>query len=233
MGVRVTRYQTLTLSAIAAAMFVSWYHARYPDQMYLQHIPTITVLIVSPILLRRFPLTTSATTCLGIFLLLHVLGARYLYSNVPYDRWTHRVLGVTLTEIFRFRRNHFDRLVDFAFGLLSFRLMWEVCVRHLRMPRHVAYYTAFEFVLAFSMLYELVEWGLSMILAPQNADSYNGQQGDMWDAQKDMSAALLGATLAVFDLFLTRRGREGVPHLTRSRIPEHCGWRGMTMSDSQ
>ena len=26
------------------------------------------------------------------------------------------------------------------------------------------------------------------------ADNYNGQQGDMWDAQKDMAMALVGST---------------------------------------
>ena len=202
-----SRYQTVVLCVVAAAMVLSWYHAPYPDEMYLQHIPTVAVLIVSPMLLRRFPLSNSATTCLGLFLLLHVLGARYIYSYVPYDRWAQELSGVTLTSLFGLRRNHFDRLVHFAFGVLWVRPVWEVCVRHLRMPRRVAWYSAFEFVLAFSMLYELLEWGLSMTLAPQDADAYNGQQGDMWDAQKDMSAALLGATVAVVALFLSKQGR--------------------------
>ncbi|HEV8581237.1 MAG TPA: DUF2238 domain-containing protein [Thermoanaerobaculia bacterium] len=117
-------------------------------------------------------------------------------SAAGYD-WSRAVLGVDLTSAFRFRRNHFDRLVHFAFGILWVRPTWEICVRYFRVPRRFAYYTAFEFVLAFSMLYELVEWGLSMALAPADADAYNGQQGDMWDAQKDMSFALLGALLAL------------------------------------
>ncbi|PVX31514.1 hypothetical protein DD559_12785 [Sphingomonas pokkalii] len=28
------------------------------------------------------------------------------------------------------------------------------------------------------------------------ADEYNGQQGDLWDPQKDMAIAMLGAALA-------------------------------------
>jgi len=95
--------------------------------------------------------------------------------------------------------------VHFAFGVLWVRPVWEVCVRHFRVPRRFAYYAAFEFVLAFSMLYELVEWGLSIALAGPDADAYNGQQGDMWDAQKDMSLALLGAALAVLVLLITRK----------------------------
>ena len=40
-----------------------------------------------------------------------------------------------------------------------------------------------------SMIYELFEWLLTI------ADNYNGQQGDIWDAQKDMVLAMLGSTV--------------------------------------
>jgi putative membrane protein len=213
------RYQSTLLGLIVMAMVVSWIHAPYPEQMYLQHIPTVMVVIAFPMLARRFPLTNAAVTCLAAFLFLHILGARYIYSYVPYDRWAQRLLGETITELCAFRRNHFDRLVHFAFGVLWVRPTWEVCVRYLRVPRRVAYYTALEFVLAFSMLYELVEWGLGMALAPQDADAYNGQQGDLWDAQKDMSAALVGAMVALVTLFLTRRSRIGVPPRIQSGRP--------------
>ena len=188
-------------------VLLSGIRAPYPDQMLLQHIPTAAALIAWPLFARRFPVSNAAATCLAAFLLLHVLGARYIYSYVPYDRWTRQLFGFELTHRFGFRRNHFDRLVHFSFGALWVRPTWEVCVRYFRVPRRFAYYTAFEFVLAFSMLYELVEWGLSMVLAPQDADAYAGQQGDMWDAQKDMSFALAGATLALGILVLTRRRR--------------------------
>lgn len=31
-------------------------------------------------------------------------------------------------------------------------------------------------------------------MTSEEADYYNGQQGDIWDAQKDMALALLGST---------------------------------------
>ncbi|MGC4006400.1 MAG: DUF2238 domain-containing protein [Pirellulales bacterium] len=87
------------------------------------------------------------------------------------------------------------------------RPVWEICVRYLGIPRRVAYYAAFEFTLAFSMLYELFEWVLTLVLASPDADAYNGQQGDAWDAQKDMALALVGAVVALCVLFVTRRRR--------------------------
>jgi putative membrane protein len=201
------RFQLALWLSIVAATVVSCIHPPYPGEMYLQHIPTVAVLLSWPFLARRYPLTNVAVACLAAFLLLHVLGARYLYSNVPYDLWSQHLLGFEITTRFGFRRNHFDRLVHFAFGALWVRPIWEVCHRHFQVPRRFAWYTAFEFVLAFSMLYELVEWGLSIVLAGPDADAYNGQQGDMWDAQKDMSFALLGAVLALVVLYV-RRNRD-------------------------
>lgn len=191
------------------ALLASRVGAPYPDEMVLQHIPTVIVLAAWPLLLRRFPLSRPAVTCLALFILLHILAARYLYSNVPYDHWSMQLFGFEPTARFGFRRNHFDRLVHFAFGALWVLPAWEVCTRYFGVPRRFAYYVAIEFVLAFSMLYELVEWGLSLTLAGADADAYNGQQGDLWDAQKDMSLALLGACLALLVLFLRRNRRTG------------------------
>ncbi len=202
--------QLATLAFIFVAMLVSWIHAPYPQQMYLQHIPTVLALVSWPMLARRFPLSTPAFACIASFLLLHVLAARYIYSYVPYDDWSRQLLGFSISERFGFSRNHFDRVVHFSFGLLFVRPIWELCIRHFGVPRRFAYYVAFEFVLAFSMVYELVEWGLSLALAGADADAYNGQQGDMWDAQKDMSFAMLGASLSLAILFLTRRSRDSI-----------------------
>jgi putative membrane protein len=205
------RYQQILWLSVLAALLASSVGAPFPDQMALQHIPTVAFLVAWPLLARRYPLSNSAVTCLVAFLLLHVLAARYIYSYVPYDDWSRRLLGFELTARFGFRRNHFDRLVHFAFGALWVRPVWEIFTRYFRVPRRFAYYAAFEFVLAFSMLYELVEWGLSLLLAGADADAYNGQQGDLWDAQKDMSFAVLGAILALLVLFVTRRKRADVP----------------------
>lgn len=215
-----TRYQRHLLWAIAALAALSFLSAPYPRDMVLQHLPTAAVLLAWPFLARRFPVSNTAATGLAAFLLLHVVAARYLYSNVPYDLWTRRLFHVDLTAAFGLRRNHFDRLVHFAFGLLFVRPVWEILVRHARVPRRFAYYAAFEFVLAVSMLYELFEWGLTMVLAPESADAYNGQQGDLWDAQKDMACAVVGALLALAILFLTRRWRAKAP-LSRPPEGEH------------
>lgn len=65
------------------------------------------------------------------------------------------------------------------------------------------------------MIYELVEWGIGVMLAPEAAERYNGQQGDMWDAHKDMALASLGAIVAMAGVMLWERaGRSRGSHAT-------------------
>ena len=197
--------QKALLSTATLLLLLSCIGAPYPEQMYLQHIPTVVALAALAVFSRRYPLSNAAFTCLVIFLMLHILGARYIYSYVPYDRWMKALVGTDPTSIFHFRRNHYDRMVHFAFGLLWVLPVWEVCVRYFKVPRRFALYVAFEFVLAFSALYELFEWGLTLALAPNDANAYNGQQGDLWDAHKDMAFAMLGSLVTLGVLFFHRR----------------------------
>lgn len=175
----------------------------YPDLAPLQHGPTVALILAAPWLLRRWPLSTSSVSCIGLFMLLHTLGARWIYSYVPYDDWARTLSGHDISSLFGVTRNGYDRLVHFAFGALLTLPIAEVARRH--MPRRWSLVFAFAAIGLGSALYEIFEWLLTMIAAGDTADYYNGQQGDMWDAQKDMAMAQFGATLAVIAL-LRRRG---------------------------
>lgn len=201
-GLTLSTWQKSLFAVLCAALVAGCISPPFPKQMALQHLPTVALLLALPFAARRIPLSDTAFTCLAAFLLLHILGARYIYSYVPYDRWSEALFGLNLTEAFGFRRNHYDRVVHFFFGALWVRPIQEICTRTFRVPRRFSYYTAFEFVLAFSMLYELFEWGLTLVLSPTKAGAYNGEQGDIWDAHKDMSLALAGACISLLVMTL-------------------------------
>ena len=55
------------------------------------------------------------------------------------------------------------------------------------------------FCLAFSALYELLEWWTAL-LSGAGAEAFLGTQGYQWDTQSDMLLALLGAILALITL---------------------------------
>lgn len=202
-----TSYQRALWVILLVSAVIGSIGSEYPRQMYLQHFPTVIALAILPSVARRIPLTNAAFTCIVGFMLLHVVGARYIYSYVPYDDWSQRLWGFSLTQQFGFRRNHFDRFVHFAFGVLAARPVWEILTRRFKVPPRFAYYAAFEFVLAFSLLYELFEWGLTIALSPQDAGAYNGEQGDIWDAHRDMSFAVMGVLMSLVVWRITSRNR--------------------------
>ena len=188
--------QILMLAGLAAAMAVSLVDPLYPENSWLQHTPTALVLVMLPPLLRRHPLSNRAMACITGVFALHCLGAHYSYSFVPYDDWTRPLTGQTISAAFGFTRNHYDRLVHFAFGLLAILPAREVATRHLGLSRRLAAYIAFGFVIEASLAYEVFEWLLAVFMSPEAAAAYNGQQGDMFDAQKDMALAAFGAATA-------------------------------------
>ncbi|WP_176595725.1 MULTISPECIES: DUF2238 domain-containing protein [Sphingobium] len=197
------RMIVLLVAAIVAANI----DQPYPDLAPLQHGPTVLLALAAPWLLRRWPLSNGAAACILLFLLLHTLGGRYIYSYVPYDLWARAVSGHDISGTFGFARNGYDRLVHFAFGALLTAPFAEAARRYgvMRMGWSLAF--AFAAVGLVGALYEIFEWLLSVVAAGQTADWYNGQQGDMWDPQKDMAAAQIGSTLALIWLSATRQGR--------------------------
>lgn len=198
------RAQKVLLGLLAALLLLAQIAQPYPEIALLQHIPTLVFLITSPWLLHRWPLSTASLACIVAFLALHTLGGRYAYSNVPYDDWARALAGTSLSDAMGWSRNHYDRLVHFAFGALSVVPVAEIARRWGGLSLRGAALTVLAWALAISCLYEIFEWLLTIVAAGETADRYNGQQGDIWDAQKDMALATLGAILL---LTVLRRSR--------------------------
>ncbi|WP_212825678.1 DUF2238 domain-containing protein [Catellatospora sp. TT07R-123] len=184
----------LVLAAFALLVAVSWWHPRWPAEQALHH--SLTVVAVAALLWaqHRLRLPLSSFVLLVVFLALHTIAARWIYSYVPYDEWVAALTGRSLSERFGWQRNNFDRLVHFGYGLLLAPVLVRLW-RERGVPRGRAWLRAAELVLATGALYELFEWAIALTLAPGAAEAYNGQQGDMWDAHADMALALLGALL--------------------------------------
>ena len=184
------------LLTLAGAVVLANVRQPYPEIAPLQHVPTMLAIVAAPMLLARWPLSNRALGMLLVFWLLHTLGGRYTYSNVPYDEWARSLTGHTFSGVFGLTRNAYDRLVHLAFGLLCMLPFSEGMRRHAGMGRRSSLFMAFLFVGAVSALYEIFEWLLTVFVSPGMADDYNGQQGDAWDAQKDMAIAIAGAAVA-------------------------------------
>lgn len=122
-------------------------------------------------------------------MILHVIGSHYTYAEVPF--------GTTLQHWVGADRNMYDRLVHFCFGFLVAYPVREVFIRISRARGFWNYYLPIELTLAFSALYEILEWLAAVKVNPEAGLAFLGAQGDVWDAQKDMGLAGLGALLAM------------------------------------
>ncbi|MGE0776502.1 MAG: DUF2238 domain-containing protein [Sphingomonadaceae bacterium] len=197
--------QLWLLGLLVLALPLSAWDALYPRNTWLQLGPCLVLLLVAVPLLRRWPVSTASLRNIILFLLLHSIAARWSYSFVPYDDWVRALTGWSLDAALGFKRNMFDRFVHLAFGLLAIRPAREIATRSFGLSPRVALYIAPEFVLATSAFYEIFEWQLALFMAPADAAAYNGQQGDMFDPQKDMALAALGATVATAVELFRRR----------------------------
>lgn len=173
------------------------WNAPYPRDLWLQHAPTIPFVITTFVVIRKRQLSTLTFMMLMTFFALHAIGARYIYSYVPYDQWLMDLAGFSLSDIMGWERNHYDRLVHFSYGLLWAYPAREFLERKQLVRGWASRYFAFEFIVATGALYELGEWLVAIIFAPEWADRYLGQQGDIWDAQKDMALETCGAIIAL------------------------------------
>lgn len=176
----------------------------YPEEQFLQHIGTVLLMIPMVADIKKNIYNRGAFIGLALFTLLHIIGARYIYSYVPYDEAIHQLFGFSINELMGATRNHYDRLVHFSFGLLLLPLFCQLVQRRIKCSALVSLVIAWLLVQTGSMIYELFEWLLTIVMTSEAAENYNGQQGDMWDAQKDMALALLGSTITALLKCTTR-----------------------------
>ncbi|HXV36587.1 MAG TPA: DUF2238 domain-containing protein [Myxococcota bacterium] len=146
---------------------------------------------------RSFSFSRVSYTLMFAFLCLHEIGCHYTYSEVPYDAWFERWTGVTLNSLLGWERNHFDRVIHFAYGLMLTYPIREVFLRVATVRGIWGYLLPLDVAMSTSLLYELIEWWASIVFGGDLGQAYLGTQGDVWDAHKDMALAALGALIAM------------------------------------
>ena len=187
----------VAFSATLAVFAASWIAPRWPLEQALHS--SLTVLGLAWLWWhdRRWPLRPLHFALVCAFMVAHCIGARWLYSNVPYEAWFQAATGWSPGTAFGWQRNHFDRFIHLAFGFCFTPPAWHwLRQRWPRLPSGQALALAVMLVMCASLVYEWAEWAIALTLSPEAAEAYNGQQGDPWDAHADMLLATLGALLA-------------------------------------
>ncbi len=161
---------------------------KYPQDWLLEN---VLVFIFVPFVIcmdKKYNYTLLSIIFLLIFASLHSLGSHYTYAEMEHFN--------TLTQFFGFERNHFDRLVHFLFGLLAFRMLFEMTSPGTATVK-TALLLTFSMIISISAFYEILEWLAVILLQPDLGMAFLGTQGDIWDAQKDTLAAMIGALIHI------------------------------------
>lgn len=187
----------LAWSAVAPHDYFTW---------FLEVAPVLIGLPLAWAVHRRFPLSTLVLMLLWWHSVILIVGGHYTYARVPLGEWAMEWFGWT--------RNNYDKLGHFAQGFVPAVLTREILLRMsplqhsrnalrdscVRPSRWLGFLTV-SVCLAFSALYELVEWAVAVTTGAA-AEDFLGTQGDVWDTQTDMALALTGAIVAL--LLLSR-----------------------------
>jgi putative membrane protein len=121
---------------------------------------------------------------------------------VPWREWLAALTG---TEAANAGRNHYDRFVHFAYGLLLMPAAVELVEARMT-PRGLwRWLTPLLFIMSHSVIYEMVEWAAAAVFGGDLGAAYLGTQGDEWDAQKDMALATAGAITGLVLLAISGR----------------------------
>lgn len=201
---RLGAFKTTALALTIAVFALTWIAPRWPLEQALHSSLTVVGLVWLALHARRWRMGDGEFVAVCVFIALHCVAARWLYSNVPYDEWCRQWLGWSPQQAFGWQRNHFDRLIHLLYGMCFAPALVGWSRQRWTMSHGAAFGIALLLVMASSLVYEWLEWAIALLMSPEAAEAYNGQQGDPWDAHMDMLLAAIG-TLLVWP-FLRARG---------------------------
>jgi putative membrane protein len=160
---------------------------------FLEVSPGLAGIVVLALTARRFPMSHLVYLGCFIHMLVLIYGGFYTYAETPLGNWAR--------DAFAFSRNHYDRVGHVALGLFPALVARELLLRQTALQRGGwLNFIVVSIVLAVGAFWELLEWWVTLMVAPEVGQAYLGLQGDIWDAQWDMFLAMIGgiASLILF-----------------------------------
>lgn len=167
------------------------------DVWIAEVLPIFAVFSLLVLTYPTFQFSGLAYILMSFWLILHLIGAKYTFANVPFE-WANQYLTF-LGE----NRNHFDRVAHFIIGFYAFP-MAEWLLRKRKCGLGVAFFFSLFFIMAVAAAYEIIEWQYAEIAGGTAGVEFLGSQGDIWDAQKDMLADTLGAITSLLIYLIAR-----------------------------
>ncbi len=184
-------YPIICLFILTAAFIMGAYKPLYPQDWLLESILGVIAVILLIGTYKKFRFSNTSYALILIFLLFQIIGSHYTYSETPIGFWAK--------DLFDLSRNHYDRLVHFLFGLLLYLPLLELWQKlsNNKSKTLINYSVPFFVIVALGGIFEIIEWIVAIIVSPELGIAYLGTQGDVWDAQKDITVKIVGSLMAM------------------------------------
>jgi putative membrane protein len=177
----------LVLLTIVIAFFI-WSAikpAHYPIWI-LEVGPSVIAILIALYFYNKVRLTTLSYSIIALLTIMTFIGGHFTYDDVPLFDW--------IQKNYDLKRNHYDRFGHLLKGL-TFIVIREILILKTALPLGKwVQFIALNMTLSIAAIYEIVEWFASKISNKKTKD-FMGAQGDMWDAQWDMSLTLIGSVI--------------------------------------
>ena len=169
------------VSFIGAADFWTWLF-----ELWVGFVAVILLVVTY----KRFPFSNLVYWIVAVHFTVFAIAAHYTYAGFPLFNW--------LKDTFHLSRNHFDRVGHFLQGFTPALLAREMLLRRtqLKSSRLVGF-LCFSIAGAITAIWEILEAYTVIFFYKTAGPEWLGWQGDIWDAQNDMLACLVGATIAM------------------------------------
>lgn len=184
------RRPILWILCCAFALVFAWstYKPVSRADWWMENILVLMVIAVATVGYKHVRISDLSYVFIFCFLCLHEVGAHYTYDFVPIGYW--------LKDTFHFKRNDYDRIVHFCFGFFWAYPIREMFIQAARTRKFWTYSAPVGIVLSVSAVYEIIEAYMAQ-LYPGMEEQYVGMQGDVFDSQRDMTCAIVGAILCM------------------------------------
>lgn len=169
----------------------------YRPQWWLENYLVFAFFLFLVLSYKKLQLSDLSYLFITFFLLLHVLGSHYGYSNVP--------IGFIIRDTFGLMRNPYDRIVHFLFGFLFAYPIYELLKRYTVQEDVWLYFLPINFIISLSAIYEIIEAIVAWTLPPEQYDPFVGLQGDIWDGYKDMLLVTTGGIITISIIWLSNK----------------------------
>ena len=161
---------------------------------FAEILPALCILAGILYISARFKFSKTAYALMFVWLILHTIGSKYTFADVPFD-WFNNLIGS--------ERNNFDRVAHFSIGFYAYPIA-EYLIKTKKCSAPLAMAFGLFTLMSVAAGYEIIEWWYAAIAGGEEGIAFLGSQGDIWDAQKDMLCDTAGALSALL-LMVTQR----------------------------